>query len=162
MNGASFTRPLAYVTFRYPGPTVAPARGTKTSRRRVGMPTVTVANTASSVVVSTYIDSSLPILLLRLSSTSWPRHSRISVASIIAALRPSWCPSSTQTLKVQTAASGTGRHGHSPPQGHHRADTPIAQPPTCLVSTSQHPGEGWALPGPRPRSPRDGIDRAGT
>ena len=47
------TRFFGRVTFRYPGPTVAPSRGTKTKRRRVGRPTVTVANAGWSVAVST-------------------------------------------------------------------------------------------------------------
>ncbi|HEX2819468.1 MAG TPA: hypothetical protein VHO07_04770 [Streptosporangiaceae bacterium] len=54
----------------YPGPAIAWSKGTKTSRRRVGSPTVTVANAGWSVLVSTYTASSGPILRPSASTTS--------------------------------------------------------------------------------------------
>src|ERR1039457_994612 len=56
------------------------------------MPTVTVAKEGSSVPVSTYTDSSDPILWPPSSTTSWPRHSRISPASNIMILLSSLPP----------------------------------------------------------------------
>ncbi len=74
---------------------------------------MTVANEGWSVLVSTYTDSSVPILWPPSSITSCPRHSRISAASNImvlpSSLRPFYPASSLLIQGYCAEAAGGGR-----------------------------------------------------